>query len=93
LYILFRVLYAFCREPSLCPAYVLSFKVIAFLITFGIIVAMNANIERLRTNAMEQVFPNNHEEIYAKLQMFKFVFCLVLFNIVVELIDGHFWHI
>jgi hypothetical protein len=71
LYFLFRVLYAFCRQPSLCPAYILSFRVIKFLLTFGIIIAMNQSIEKLRIQSLEQQFAGNTGEVFIKMKMLK----------------------
>ena len=45
LYAIFGLLHAICNKPAFCQSFLLAFYVIKFLITFCIIVAMNANIE------------------------------------------------
>ena len=40
LYMLFRILYSTCIHMILCPAYVITYKVIKFLINFGIIISL-----------------------------------------------------
>lgn len=45
------VMYKMCGTS--CSGYVLLHYVLQFLLSFGIIVAMNANIERLRAHAIE----------------------------------------
>lgn len=40
MYFGFRILYAICMDSSICSIFLLSFKVIKFIITFGIIIAM-----------------------------------------------------
>jgi large-conductance mechanosensitive channel len=71
LFLIFRTLYAFCRQPALCPAYVLSFRLIKFLITFAIIIALNQTVERLRIQTAEQQFTQNQSEVFIKLKMLK----------------------
>jgi hypothetical protein len=43
LYMLFRILYSTCIQMILCPAYIITFKVIKFLINFGIIISLVFN--------------------------------------------------
>eukprot|EP01080_Neovahlkampfia_damariscottae_P002980 gene2980-4990_t len=71
LFMLFRILYSTCIHMILCPAYVISYKVIKFLINFGIIISLNANIDRLNAVAFEEQWPQGRGSIYSKLEMFK----------------------
>jgi len=71
MYLVFRILYAFCAQPALCPAYLLSFRVVKFLITFTIIIALNQSAERLRMQTAEQQFAENSSEVFIKLKMMK----------------------
>jgi len=71
LYFLFRVLYAFCRQPSLCPAYVLSYRIIKLMLIFGIIMSINQSIERLRIASLEQQFSGDTGEVFIKMKMLK----------------------
>jgi hypothetical protein len=91
LYLIFGLLHSICETPSLCQGYLLSFYVIKFLITFCIIVAMNANIERLRSGNLDLSRPTTPTELYLKLKIFcnirwAFLACLVL-PIALMLID------
>lgn len=71
LYFLFRVLYAFCRQPSLCPAYILSYRIIKLMLIFGIIMSINQSIERLRIASLEQQFSGDTSEVFIKMKMLK----------------------
>eukprot|EP00762_Andalucia_godoyi_P003950 ANDGO_05733.mRNA.1 hypothetical protein GUITHDRAFT_100409 len=56
----------------LCSGYVLAYSVISFLITFGIIVSMNANIERLRSMYMESAaWRNVQRQLRHRLHKFR----------------------
>ncbi|KAL9644059.1 hypothetical protein ABK040_005526 [Willaertia magna] len=70
-YITFRVLYAFCRDSTTCTVFVLAFRVIKFLITFGVIIAMNHTIEKLRIQSMEQQFSNDGSDVFIKMKKYK----------------------
>ncbi|KAL0477211.1 hypothetical protein AKO1_005849 [Acrasis kona] len=70
-YMVFRILYAFCQQPALCPAYVLSFRVVKYLILFSIIIALNQTAERLSMLTSEQQFAANSSEVFIKLKMMK----------------------
>ena len=52
-HLLFGALSVTCPAPALCAAYLLCLNIVRFLITFAIIVAMNANAERLRSRHSE----------------------------------------
>lgn len=52
-YHVFGLLHSICETPSVCQGYLLSFWVVKFMITFAIIVAINANIERLRHGGLD----------------------------------------
>jgi len=71
LFVVFKILHGLCQDPNLCGAYLLSFHVVKFLITFGIIVAMNANVERLRAQTLDFGLPQAQADIYTKLKMFQ----------------------
>ena len=72
LFLLLSLLMETCHAHSLCEVYRMSFQVVKFLISFGVIAAMNANMERLRarTNSAPDMAVDEQLEIYLKLQLF-----------------------
>lgn len=68
-FMLFGILYSLCTDKLLCGAYVLTFQVVHFLVIFGIIIALNSNIERLRAN-IQQLWPSFHACL-PKLQLYR----------------------
>lgn len=91
LYLVFGLLHSICETPTLCQGYLLSFYVIKFLITFCIVVAMNANIERLRSGGLDLSRPTTPTELYLKLRIFQnirwaFLACLFL-PVILMLVD------
>ncbi|EFC44225.1 hypothetical protein NAEGRDRAFT_79867 [Naegleria gruberi] len=67
-----RIMYAFCKDSSICSIFLLVFRVVKFVITFAIIIAMNQTIDRLRIQAAEQQFSNdNQSEVFIKMKKYK----------------------
>jgi hypothetical protein len=70
LYGIFGLLHSVCTTPAYCQSFLLVFYIVKFLITFCIIVAMNANIERLRAGTIDAPRPLTPTQLYVKLLIF-----------------------
>eukprot|EP00002_Diphylleia_rotans_P030826 TRINITY_DN6378_c0_g1_i1.p1 TRINITY_DN6378_c0_g1~~TRINITY_DN6378_c0_g1_i1.p1 ORF type:complete len:273 (+),score=45.95 TRINITY_DN6378_c0_g1_i1:247-1065(+) len=70
LFIAFHFLQTTCTDGQNCGGYVLGFQAIKFVITFGVILGMNANIERLRVAARDYQYGPSRSDLFVKLRMF-----------------------
>eukprot|EP00286_Rhodomonas_abbreviata_P021093 CAMPEP_0181303940 /NCGR_PEP_ID=MMETSP1101-20121128/8854_1 /TAXON_ID=46948 /ORGANISM="Rhodomonas abbreviata, Strain Caron Lab Isolate" /LENGTH=448 /DNA_ID=CAMNT_0023409603 /DNA_START=202 /DNA_END=1545 /DNA_ORIENTATION=- len=91
LYGLFGLLHSVCTSPIYCQGFLLAFYVVKFLITFCIIVAMNANIERLRVGNLDLPRPFTPTQLYLKLLIFHNIrwafFAVLIFPILLMFVE------
>lgn len=91
LYGLFGLLHSVCTAPVYCQGFLLAFYVVKFLITFCIIVAMNANIERLRAGNLDLHRPFSPTQLYLKLLIFHNIrwafFAVLVFPILLMFVE------
>uniref|UniRef100_A0A7S0ECM6 GPR180/TMEM145 transmembrane domain-containing protein n=1 Tax=Hanusia phi TaxID=3032 RepID=A0A7S0ECM6_9CRYP len=70
MYGVFGFMHSVCNDPNYCQSFLLAFYVVKFLITFCIIVALNANLERLRAGTLELPRPLTPTQLYCKILIF-----------------------
>uniref|UniRef100_A0A7S4PFB1 GOST seven transmembrane domain-containing protein n=1 Tax=Guillardia theta TaxID=55529 RepID=A0A7S4PFB1_GUITH len=70
MYGVFGLMHSICNDPNYCQSFLLAFYVVKFLITFCIIVALNANLERLRAGTLELSRPLTPTQLYCKILIF-----------------------
>ncbi len=71
IYSILDIFYAFCSSPqSFCSAYMLSFFVIKFLVTFGILVILNINVDRLQSELLDTPI-HLHYLIFPKIKLYR----------------------
>ena len=80
-YMLLDFMYAFCSSPlSFCSAYMLSFFVIKFLVTFGVLVILNIHVDRLQSDLLD-IPAHLHHVVFPKIRFcFCFFFVFFLFD-------------